>query len=105
MRLVILGHSGRWRRFLPGAPAPSPGLRAVAADLGARGWRVRSVRGFMGPAGVLLGATARLPGLLRRDDLTDRLHAAARERFIVTGRRAAWAALWLIVAEREGTAQ
>lgn len=99
-RLIILSHSGRWSRLLPGAPASSLPLRVATAELAARGWQVHGMWGFQSIASILLGASARLPALFRRDDLLDRWHAAARQRFIVNGRPAAWAPLWLITAAR-----
>lgn len=98
--LVILGYSGRWRRLLLNGSAPPLPLRIVVAGLTVRGWRICTMLGFQQITSIVIGMTARLPALLGRDDLVDRWHAAARERFTISGRRAGWAPLWLIAAER-----
>lgn len=105
-RLVVIGRTARLERFTPDlAQGPSQPVSLVAAQqtLVSAGWRVEKTYGFHGPLSLALGVASRLPAILGRDDLVDRLLAAMRAHYVVRGWQARCSPLWLLVGTAKGT--
>lgn len=103
--LIILGRSQRLSRFASSPhshPVEPASLLLLTKFLQQqkRQWRWKAY-GFHGPLGLLAGGIVRLPALIGRDDLVDRLLAFARRHLVSQGRGAHWSPIWILSVRRK----
>jgi hypothetical protein len=100
-RLIILGRTAGLRRFLPEQPE-QVGEPAYLSALMAMLQRQEPQRpyityGFHAPLSLLGGIMARIPVIMKRDDLVDRVLAFVRRYIVCQGRQALRSPVWMLV--------
>lgn len=100
-RLMILGRTAGLRRFLPEQPAQmGEPANLSALTMGLHRYEQQlsyTAYGFHAPLSLLGGIAARIPTLMKRDDLVDRLLAFMRRYIVCRGRQAFGSPVWLLI--------